>query len=110
MEKNLRYKMQHIGDIFLSKLENVWGSVKGSARGIVLTYDIQELQKEKDKLVKRIGKRVVVIRKKAPGVDVLNDAMLTKLFYRLDRIEDKIEVSMKERKERLHPGNLAPEQ
>jgi len=110
MENDFRYKMQHMGDIFLGKLEMVCGAIKGSTRGIVLTYNIDELQKEKEKLVKRIGKRLVVIKKKDPELDVLNDTTMTKLFYRLDRIEDKIEACMKERKQRLHPRNLAPEQ
>ncbi|GAH39491.1 unnamed protein product, partial [marine sediment metagenome] len=40
MERDLRYKMRHIGDAFADKFENLGFSIKGSVRGIALTYDI----------------------------------------------------------------------
>jgi len=103
MEEDLRYKMRHIGDIFVDKIQNFGLYAKGSVRGISLTYNIDEYKKEKDKIVKRIGERLAAIRKKDSDRDVFNDRIMVKLFYRLDTIQDKIDAGIKERNERLYP-------
>ncbi len=104
MERDLRYKMRHIGDAFVDKVENLGLSIKGRARGIVLTYNIDELKEKKEKIVNRIGKRMVAIRKKDPGLNVLKDEMMITLFSKLDKIEGQMEACIKERRERLYPS------
>ena len=104
MEEDLRYKMQHIGDIFIDKVQNFGSYAKGSVRGIALTYNIDEYKKDKDKIVKRIGERLAAIRKKDSDRDVFNDKIMVKLFYRLDTIQDKIDAGIKERNEKLYPN------
>ena len=103
MEKDLRYQIEHIGDIFVSKVQKACGAVTASTKGIVLTYDVGGLQKERDRLIKKIGKRVVALRESDPGLDVMNEASMIKLFYSLDKVEDKIGASIRKRKERLYP-------
>jgi len=104
MEKDFRYKMRHIGDDFVDQVQNLGLSIKGSVRGIVLTYNIDELKEEKGKIVNSIGKRVVAIRDKESGQDLINDDVLNRLFHRLDKIQDNIHTSFEERKKRLYPN------
>jgi len=104
MERDLRYKMRHIGDALVDKVENVGLSIKGRVRGIVLTYNIDELREEKEEIVNRIGKRAAALRSKGP--DLIHDDALNKLFDRLDEIQDKIDASVKEREKRLYPKKL----
>jgi len=104
MERDLRYKMRHIGDAFAGKVENLCLSIKGSVRGIALTYDIDKLKEEKEKIVNRIGNRMVALRSKESGQDLIHDDVLTKLFHRLDKIQDEIDASFEERKKRLYPN------
>ncbi|MBW1612822.1 MAG: hypothetical protein JRJ57_02360 [Deltaproteobacteria bacterium] len=104
MERDLRYKMRHIGDAFVDKVEDFGLSIKDSVRGIVLTYKIDELKEEKEKIVNRIGKRMVALRNKESGQNLIYDDVLTKLFHRLDKIQDNIHASFEERKKRLYPN------
>ncbi|GAG25656.1 unnamed protein product, partial [marine sediment metagenome] len=73
-------------------------------RGIVLTYNIDELKEEKEKIVNSIGKRMVASRDKESGQDLINDDVLNRLFHRLDKIQDNIHASFEERKKRLYPN------
>ncbi len=110
MEKDLRYKIEHIGDIFVSKVEKVCEAVTASTKGIVLTYNVGGLQKEKNRLIKKIGRRVVALRKRDPGLDIMNETSMIKLFYSLDKVEDKIGTSIRKRRERLYPKTRRSEQ
>ena len=113
MEEDLRYKMQHLGDVFAGNIKNL-GSyfkdvknlesyVKGFPGGIVLTHNIDKLKSEKDKILKWIGRRLAAIRHKGIEQDVFSDEEMVKLFQRLDVIQEKIDASINERKERQHP-------
>lgn len=110
MEKDFRYKMRHIGDAFADQIGNLGHAIKGSVRGTELTYRIDALKMEKGKIVVRIGKRMAEIRKKDPTLNILEDNIMTKLFYKLDQIEDAIEAFTKEREERLYPNRFAAKQ
>ncbi|CAN2041307.1 Mad10 [Candidatus Magnetomoraceae bacterium gMMP-15] len=102
-EKSFRYKMEHLGDLFVEKLACFSTEIQKSTKGVVLTYNIGELHKEKEKLMKWIGRRVIILRKKGETQNIFNDEILRKLFYKLDRVQDNIEESMKKRKKRLYP-------
>ncbi len=103
MEKDFGYNMRHIGDNFVDKVEYLGCFIKRPIRGIVLTYNIDELKKEKDKIIKRMGTRLVAIRNKGSEQNIFNDDIMKKLFDSFDTIQNKIDDSIKERKERLYP-------
>ena len=103
MEKDFRYNMLNIGDNFVDKVECLGRLAKRPIRGIVLTYNIDELKKEKDKLIKRMGTRLVAIRKKGSEQNIFNDAIMKKLIDSFDTVQNKIDADIKERKERLYP-------
>jgi len=107
MEKDFRYKMRHIGDAFAEQVENLGHTVKGSARGIVLTYNIDGLKKEKEKIIVETGKRMAAIRKDDPAFNISEDKIMTTLLLKLDQIEERIEAFKKEREERLYPNSRA---
>ncbi len=107
MEKDFRYKMRHIGDAFAERVENLGHAAKGSVRGVVLTYNIDGLKKEKEKIIVSIGKRMAEIRKNDPAFNISDDKLMTTLLLKLDRIEERIEAFKKERQERLYPNSRA---
>ena len=51
MGEGLRYTITHIGDIAMDKLANGCNAVARSTRGIVLTYDIHEQGRKKNKII-----------------------------------------------------------
>ena len=110
MGQRLRYNIQHIGDFFVDNLENAFDYVKSSTRGITLTYDIHELEREKDKVLSEIGGRVAEVRKTSPELDLFNDEKMMELFSRLGGLEDSIEAHKKEREERLDSARRPVEQ
>ncbi|MBF0550622.1 MAG: hypothetical protein HQK60_08805 [Deltaproteobacteria bacterium] len=110
MSEGFRYKMQHLGDIMVGKLTKICSAIKESTRGIILTYDIHDLEKERINLIRDIGRRIVIIRKNHPELDIFRDDLLMELFFRLDKIEAGLEDRERERKDRLDPTNLAAEE
>jgi len=107
MGETFRYKMQHLGDIFADKLEGACEAVRSSPRGIVLTYDIHELQKKKRKIVRKIGERLTEVRKKSPELDVFKDKKMIEHFSKLGKLEKRIKTLTKEREKRLNPAEHA---
>jgi hypothetical protein len=103
MGESLRYNLEHMGDVLFDKISHACGKVKGSTRGIKLTYKIGELQQEKAKLTKRIGKRVVIVRDGKPEFDLSTDKRLVLLFKKLDDVQKQIDDCLLERKKRLYP-------
>nr|WCC90969.1 magnetosome protein Mad19 [Desulfobacteraceae bacterium] len=107
MEKGFRDKMKYIGDTIFDQFDSICQGAKKtvskSTKGITLTYNIQELQKEKDLLHKKIGRRLTVLRKKHPEqlANPLQDDLMRRWFYRMDIIDDNIDVYLEERKHRL---------
>ncbi|MBF0450779.1 MAG: hypothetical protein HQK75_08770 [Candidatus Magnetomorum sp.] len=108
-------KLKSIGDLFSEKVDTACSSIKSnfqksttsiksnfqkSTTGIKLTYNIQELQKEKDILEKRIGRRLSVLRRKdlALAERFSEDTLMKTYFDRLDVISDDIEKLLEERK------------
>jgi len=104
---DIRDKIEQCGDIVFDKISTFQSYVKDTfnqtTRGVVLTYNVQELQNEKDRLMKQVGRRVMILRKNNSDYSSLiqEDTILKKLFYKLDMIEDQIEESINERKMRL---------
>ena len=110
MGKDFKYKMRHIGDAFADQVENLGHATKGSVRGIVLTYNIDGLEKEKQKIIAGIGERMAASRKEDPMFNISKDETMATLLSELDQIEKRIETFKNERKERLHPKQFATHQ
>jgi hypothetical protein len=104
MGQGFRYKVQHLGDIIVDKLDGICDVLGSCTRGIVLTYDMRELEGKKRKVVGKIGERIAEVRKKSPELDIFKDEKMMELFTKLENIEERIETCNKERQERLSPA------
>lgn len=108
-ESDFRYKMQHIGDIFVEAVEGVVDGLKTTFKGVSLTYEIHHLQFRRKKVVYDIGERVVEIRKSDPTISVSTDEPASRLFSEFDEIEERLEASISERESRINSWKFANE-
>jgi hypothetical protein len=97
MSDEIRYKMQHLGDIFVDTLSIVVDSAKKHAKSVVLTYDIHDLKKKKLQCLGLIGRRIVQV-KKAGLVELSRDDKLVELIVRAENIDKYIGSFEEERK------------
>ncbi len=97
MKEDLRYKIQHTGDVIVGTLCDVISIAKSSARGIVLTYNINELRRRKRDIARKMGERLVQVRKDDPEIHVSEDETMKKLFSALDKIQKSIDAYVEER-------------
>jgi hypothetical protein len=104
MGEGLRYTITHIGDIAMDKLANGCNAAARSTRGIVLTYDIHEQGRKKNKIIHQIGERIAELKEISPESDIFNDLKLKGLFDQLNGIETLIKLHLNERDSRLYPG------
>ena len=102
MSEDVRYKMQHLGDIFVDALLYVADSAKKSAKGIVLTYDIRNLKKKRREYLSVIGRRIVQV-KKAGLADLRRDDKLVEMIAHAEKI-DRFIASLEEKKKRMASG------
>jgi hypothetical protein len=102
MSEDIRYKMQHLGDIFVDALSFVIDSAKKSAKVVVLTYDIGGFKKKKRQYLSRIGMRIVQV-KKAGLADFNRDDTLVGLITDAEKIDRYIE-SCEEKKKKTPLG------
>ena len=96
MSEDLRYKMQHLGDIFVDALSCVVDSAKKCAKSIVLTYDIRDLKKKRRQCLSQIGRRIVQV-KKVGLADLNRDDQLVELIAGAEKI-DRFIASFEEKK------------
>ena len=96
MSEEVRYKMQHLGDIFVDALSCVVDSAKKCAKSIVLTYDIRDLKKKRRQCLSLIGRRIVQV-KKAGLADLNRDDELVELIAGAEKI-DRFIASFEEKK------------
>jgi hypothetical protein len=96
MSEDMRYKMQHLGDSFVDALTMVVDSAKKQAKGLVLTYDIHDLNKKKIQSLSLIGRRTVQVRKEGLE-DLKSDDTLVELIAQAEKIDRYIE-SFEEKK------------
>ena len=97
MSEDVRYKMQHLGDIFVDALSSVADSARKHAKGVVLTYDIRALKKKKSHCLTLIGSRIVQV-KKAGLADLTRDDKLVEMIAdaeKLDRVIASYEEKLK---------------
>jgi hypothetical protein len=98
MNEDVRYKMQHLGDIFVDALSCVVDSAKRHAKGVVLTYDIRELKKKRRECLSRTGMRIVQM-KKAGLADLRGDDKLLELITDAENIDRFIQSYEEKKKE-----------
>jgi hypothetical protein len=96
MREDVRYKMQHLGDIFVDALSCVADSAKKCAKSLVLTYDIRDLNKKRHQCLSLIGSRIVQVKKAGPA-DLKGDDKLVELIADAEKI-DRLIVSFEEKK------------
>ena len=96
MSEDIRYKMQHMGDIFVDALSTVVDSARKHAKGMILTYDIHDLKQKKLQCLGQIGRRIVQV-KKAGLADLKRDDNLVELITQAEKIDQYI-ASFEEKK------------
>ena len=96
MSEDVRYKVQHLGDIFVDVVSWVADSARKCAKDIVLTYDIRDLKKKKRQCLSLIGRRIVQV-KKAGLADLKRDDKLVELIAGAEKI-DRFIASFEEKK------------
>jgi len=89
MSQDIRYKMEHLGDIFVDTLSSVVGSAQKLAKGIVLSYDIRDLKNKRHQCLSEIGQRIVQV-KKAGLEDLKRDDILMDLFSKAQKLAQLI--------------------
>lgn len=102
MSEDVRYKMQHMGDIFVDALSWVADSAKKRAKGIVLTYDIWDLKEKRRRCLGLIGRRIVQV-KKAGLADLNRDDRLVELIADAEKI-DRFIASLEKKKKMMACG------
>ncbi len=105
MREDVRYKMQHLGDIFVDTLSCVADSAKKHAKGIVLTYDIWDLKKKSREYLSLIGRRIVQVKKEGL-VDLRRDDKLVEMIAHAEKIDGFI-ASFEEKKKRMASGGAS---
>lgn len=104
MERDFRYKMEHMGDLFVEMLEDlgksITGRVGGCFTGVIVTRNIHGLEKKRQTIVYHIGERLLEIRK--DDVDLLNtDERMAVLFSEVDNLDGNLDGLIREREKRL---------
>jgi len=102
MSEDVRYKMQHLGDIFVDAVSSVADSARKHAKGVVLTYDIRALKKKKHQCLSLIGSRIVQV-KKAGLADLMRDDTLVEMIAEAEKI-DRVIASFEEKKKMMAGG------
>ncbi len=101
MERDFRYKVEHVGDYFADLLEGVVQCAKSSAKGVVLTYDIKQLSRKKETLLNNIGLRTSQLSKENSAFT--EDGILSELLRQLDEVEAKLKALIQEREGLISP-------
>ena len=91
MSEDVRYQMQHLGDIFVDALSGVVDSAKRCAKNLVLTYDIRDLKKKRRQCLSLIGSRIVQVKKEGL-TDLKRDDKLVELIAGVEKIDRFIKM------------------
>jgi hypothetical protein len=98
--KDLRYNIEHLGDVVVEIIEGFGFTITKGFRGIWLTRNIQSAKRDRNNVVYRIGEEVVSIRK--DQADLLADKeTMVGLFTEFDDANMKLEDIIDEREKRL---------
>lgn len=98
MSNDWRYKFQHAGDLFVGMFEATVYAARRSAANIVIDYQVNTLDKKKDKVATQIGNRVVEMRKDSPQL-LSYDPQISVFYEELDLLQERIDERLDEKKE-----------
>jgi hypothetical protein len=104
MSEDVRYKMQHLGDIFADALSAVVDSAQKRAKSLVLTYDIHDLKQKKQHCLGQIGRRVAQVKKEGLA-ELQTDGNLVELIAQAEKIDNYI-ASCEEKKKTALCGSV----
>lgn len=100
MAKDLRYKLEHIGDYFVEMISCAIEAGQSAAKGVILTYDIKQLTRQRDTLLKRLGMQLA--KDKRENIPVEQDPTIQELMTQLDEIEQRLQACKEEREKMLN--------
>ena len=100
---SLKGALSKTGEFTWSMTKNVSGLAKGSARGVIITYDINRLRKEKKALAGSLAERFIKVYGETSRPDLTYDADASELLARLAEVEKSLAALIEERSERLFP-------
>ncbi|HIJ90551.1 MAG TPA: hypothetical protein HPP95_06795 [Deltaproteobacteria bacterium] len=86
---DLRYNLMHIGDNFSDAVHKTADTAIQCSKAVFFSYDIQMLQRKKNKAAREVGERVSALVKEGT-VDISQDLLLSGLIAKLDLIEKEL--------------------
>ena len=98
MSEDIRYKVEHMGDIFVDALSSVVDSAQKLAKRVVLAYDIRDLKNKRRQCLSDIGQRIVQV-KKTGLTDLQQDDILVDLFSKARKLAQLIGSYEKKKQE-----------
>ena len=98
MEKDFRYKLQHMGDSFVGLLQDVGGAAADSAAGMMDAFEAWQVKGKQKKKVMEIGEHAVRLRNEQPGL--FEDEEILVVFKDYDELQGAIDDFVKKRDER----------
>jgi chromosome condensin MukBEF ATPase and DNA-binding subunit MukB len=102
MNFDLRYNLQHIGDIFVGAVQKTADSAMQCSKGVFLTYDVKKIQRKKQQISREIGERVTVLMREGAS-DVSQDAVLSTLIATLNCLENELAKHENDRCNMVNP-------
>jgi hypothetical protein len=102
MKIDLRYNLQHIGDIFVDVVQKTADTAIQCSSSIFLTYDINMLSQKRKQVLRDIGERVTQLINEG-STDLMQCAKLSELVAQLNSIENKMAEHEKARCNPINP-------
>ncbi len=90
MGNEVRYTMNHLGDIIVGGAEKVWHAIINSTQEIKNKYHIHTLERKKQLIIEELGVRLSEIKKTSPELEIFDDDILRDCFDKLSEVEKKI--------------------
>jgi hypothetical protein len=102
MKIDLRYNLQHIGDIFVDTVQKTADTAIQCSSTIFLTYDIKLLSQKRKRLLRDIGERVTQLIKEET-TDLMQCSKLSELISQLNGIEKNLAAHENEKSNLVNP-------
>ncbi|MCI4624874.1 MAG: hypothetical protein L3V56_02830 [Candidatus Magnetoovum sp. WYHC-5] len=102
MEKTFRYKMEHIGDIFINMIEKTTQAARNSAKGVVLTHDIHDSRRQRKRVIKKLGAKVIELKKEGKSLDLTQNQEVMDILNTIESLESKEIDLLRKRQEKVY--------
>lgn len=99
---DLRYNLQHVGDIFVGAVQKTADSALSCSKGTILFYDIKKLSCRKKCIYREIGARVFLLANEGIS-DFSADAILSEHVAQLSAIEKDLREIEAQRSNLMSP-------